>query len=250
MLAGSVEIGLSGGPDLAFIAKGAPELGIAVLANEPRGLEVYARRDAGIVSIGDLKGRKVGISAQGALSDWLMRQLVRQQGWPPNSVEIIPLGAPTAIAAALRTGQVDAMFIDLTMAAQLDKEQVGKAIVNFGDIVKDFHIQLIYASRSIIDRDPDAVRRFLAGWFDTIRWISAHEEETVAILAPLTRTDPAALAAIYAQWMPTFSKDGRFEPKALAMLAQSFVDLRLLDTAPDMTKLYTEAFLPTTRVPQ
>ena len=41
-----------------------------------------------------------------------------------------------------------------------------------------------------------------------------------------------------------FSDDGRFEPKALAVLAKSFVELKTLPTEPDMSKLYTEAFLP------
>ena len=168
MIAGSVDIGLSGGPDMAFIAKGAPELAIAALANAPRGFEVYARDGAGISSVKDLKGRKVGISAEGALSDWLMRQLARQQGWPQGSIDLIALGAPTAIAAALRTGQIDAMFIDLTLASQLDAQHVGKSIANFGDVVKDFHIEAIYATLDVIQHRPDDVRRFLAGWFDTI----------------------------------------------------------------------------------
>ena len=131
MIAGSVDIGLSGGTDLAFIAKGAPELAIAALANAPRGFEVYARGGAGIASVKDLKGHKVGISAEGALSDWLMRQLVRQQGWapPPDGITLIALGAPTAIAAALRTGQIDAMFIDLTLAAQLRSRLPGLKVL-------------------------------------------------------------------------------------------------------------------------
>ena len=41
-----------------------------------------------------------------------------------------------------------------------------------------------------------------------------------------------------------FSDDGRFDPKALDMLAKSFVELKVLPQEPDMKKLYTEAFLP------
>ena len=41
-----------------------------------------------------------------------------------------------------------------------------------------------------------------------------------------------------------FSDTGRFDPKALATLRKSYVELKLLPTEPDMTKLYTEAFLP------
>ena len=44
--------------------------------------------------------------------------------------------------------------------------------------------------------------------------------------------------------MPMFSDDGKFNPKALATLAKSYVELQLLPQEPDMAKLYTEAFLP------
>jgi len=39
--------------------------------------------------------------------------------------------------------------------------------------------------------------------------------------------------------------DGRFSATALDRLSQSFVDLKLLEQAPDMAPLYTERFLPT-----
>jgi hypothetical protein len=41
-----------------------------------------------------------------------------------------------------------------------------------------------------------------------------------------------------------FSDDGRFSPKALAVLARSFVEMKTLPSEPDMSKLYTEQFLP------
>jgi hypothetical protein len=44
--------------------------------------------------------------------------------------------------------------------------------------------------------------------------------------------------------MPTFSKDGRFDPKALAAIGQSLSDLHLVEGRPDMAKFTTAAFLP------
>ena len=44
--------------------------------------------------------------------------------------------------------------------------------------------------------------------------------------------------------MPMMSRDLRFRPKALDALARSFVELEILATAPDMTTLYNEQFLP------
>jgi hypothetical protein len=41
-----------------------------------------------------------------------------------------------------------------------------------------------------------------------------------------------------------YTNDCRFKPESLATLRQSFIDLKLLDEPPDMSKLYTEAHLP------
>ena len=96
----------------------------------------------------------------------------------------------------------------------------------------------------MIQHRPGDVRRFLAGWFDTIAWMKTHQDETTTFLAPLTHVDPVALGGIYDQMMPTSSTNGRFDSKALAVLARSLVDLGLTSEKPVMSKLYTEAFLP------
>lgn len=55
---------------------------------------------------------------------------------------------------------------------------------------------------------------------------------------------PDIESRVYDAVMPMFSDSGRFDPKAVAVLAHSFVDLKLLPAEPDMSKLYTEKFLP------
>jgi hypothetical protein len=52
------------------------------------------------------------------------------------------------------------------------------------------------------------------------------------------------LNASYDRLINNYSTDGKFNPRALAVLARSYVELKLLDQEPDMAKLYTEAFLP------
>jgi hypothetical protein len=44
--------------------------------------------------------------------------------------------------------------------------------------------------------------------------------------------------------MSEFSDTGKFDPQALAVLRRSFVEMGTLSSEPDMSKLYTEAFLP------
>ncbi len=66
----------------------------------------------------------------------------------------------------------------------------------------------------------------------------------MAVAAEVTHVPAPVVARAYDHVMPMFSDTGRFDPKAVAVLAQSFVDLKLFPTAPDMSKFYTEKFLP------
>jgi ABC-type nitrate/sulfonate/bicarbonate transport system substrate-binding protein len=96
----------------------------------------------------------------------------------------------------------------------------------------------------MVQQHPDELRRFVRGWFETVAWMRTHKPETIAIASRLSGLPEAVQAREYDEVMPTLSADGRFQPKALAALARSFVDVGTLDEMPDMTKLTTEAFLP------
>jgi hypothetical protein len=41
-----------------------------------------------------------------------------------------------------------------------------------------------------------------------------------------------------------FSRDGHFDPAAIAVVRKAMVELQLLPAEPEMAPLYTEAFLP------
>ena len=105
-------------------------------------------------------------------------------------------------------------------------------------------IHAIYASDKVVHDRPDAVRRFLKGWFETIAFMRKNKAETVRITRTVTNFPQDVEDKEYDIVMPMFSSDGRFDPAALAVIRRSFVDLHLLDTEPDLTKYYTEKFLP------
>jgi ABC-type nitrate/sulfonate/bicarbonate transport system substrate-binding protein len=103
---------------------------------------------------------------------------------------------------------------------------------------------VIFATDKAIAQRPEALRGFLAGWLETIAFMRENQRATVEIAKEVMGTDAAATDAIYAELMPMFSDTGRFDPKALAVLAKSFVEMKTLPAEPDMSKLYTEALLP------
>jgi NitT/TauT family transport system substrate-binding protein len=244
MAAGSLDIGLGSGPELALVAKGVPDKAVAAMADAPLLLALIVKKDGRINTIADLKGRRVGVSTVGSLTSWMAMQLARAQGWGANGLEVTPLGESKSQIIALSRGDVDGLITDLTTS--LSEERAGRVriLFRFGDLVKDFHLHLIYASDDFIAKHPDELRAFLRGWFETIDYMHAHKAQTVDIAKDVMGVDTDIAARSYDELMPEFNTTGRFNPRALQTLATSFVDLKLLPTAPDLSKLCTEAYLP------
>jgi ABC-type nitrate/sulfonate/bicarbonate transport system substrate-binding protein len=180
-----------------------------------------------------------------SLTQWLMRELARQKGWRADSLTYVTVGAelPNQVAA-LVTGQIDAVVSSSALGFQLAEAGRGRLLFPASDIVKDFMIHTIYASEQMARKNPDAIRRFLRGWFDAVGFMRAHRDETVLASRERTNFSIPVEEKQYDLVMPMFSDDGRFEPRALAAIQRSFVDLHLIDQEPDLTKYCTEQFLP------
>ncbi|HEY3920387.1 MAG TPA: ABC transporter substrate-binding protein [Stellaceae bacterium] len=242
--ADAIDVGIGSGPALAFVAKGNPELGIAAMANQPLLLALSVQKDGPIKTVADLKGRTISVSTAGSLTEWLVRETSRQQGWGPNGIKIAYLGSNSSQIAAIRSHNVDGFVADVALAYKLEDEGVSRFLVRFGNIVSDFHIHVIFATDKAIAQRPDDLRKFLAGWFETIAFIRQNKQVMVQKAAEIMNISPEIASRTYDDVMPMFSDTGRFNPKALAVLRQSFVQMGVLDKEPDMSKLYTEKFLP------
>jgi ABC-type nitrate/sulfonate/bicarbonate transport system substrate-binding protein len=245
--AGGLDIGLGGGPELVMIAKGATAKGIAALANEPRLFTLMVGKKSGINTPEELKGRKISVANLGSATGWLVSELSRQSGWGSDGIHRVALGATTGMIAAMRTGQTDGIITDVGTAYTLQAAGEGKVLLRFGDRLKDFHLHVIFAADDLIAKRPDAARKFLAGWFETIAFMHANKAETVRIVQSVMNVTPEIADTVYDEVLPMFSLDGRFRPKALDVLARSFVEMGVVTEKPDMTPLYTEAFLPDSR---
>jgi NitT/TauT family transport system substrate-binding protein len=244
LVADAVDIGLGGGPEMSTVAKGTPVLGVAAYAGRPDGLVLVAGANGPVKTVADLKGRKVSVSSVGSLTEWTTRELSRHEGWGPDGIDIVFLGNIAGQIAALKTQQIDAMTNDVATAARMERDGIGHTVVNFGTIIPDFIVHIIYATKKVTEERPAAVRGFLAGWFETVAWMKANKDEAVKLVAPIMHQPPEIAAKAYDAVMPVFSDTGRFEPKAVAVLSRSFVQMNLLPAEPDMSKLYTEKFLP------
>ena len=246
MTAGDVDIGLASGTDMAFVVKGVPEKAVAAMAGPPLAYGIFAGKNTGIATVQDLKGRKVAVASRNSLVFWLTRHLSDKLGWGLDGIDIVYVsGGNAANIAALRTHQVDALTNGIDVSLTMQKEGQGKLLADYGDFITTYLTHAIFASNTMIAERPDVLRRFLKAWFQTIDWMHQNKPETLKIdMGADGIADEGIASKTYDLVMPMFSRDGHFDPAALKVAAQAMVELQLLPSAPDMTPLYTEQFLP------
>ena len=244
MTADGIDIGLGSGPGLAFVVKGSAVKGIAAMADSPLTFALVVRNDDSIKTLDDLKGKKVGVSTVGSVTGWLVGETARQKGWGYDGMELTPVGDDASRVAAVKTKSIDGAVVNLAVAFNFVERGDGRVLLLFGDLLKDFHVHVIFATDKAIATRPEALRKFLAGWFETIAFMRKEKAKTIEIAGHVMGTDEPTTARIYDAMMPMFNDDGRFKPKALAVLSRSYVDMKTLPAEPDMRKLINESFLP------
>jgi len=244
MTADAIDIALGGGPTLAFEVRGAPMLGVAALADQPRTIMLVVAKDGPVKTENDLKGRTVSISTTGSLTYWLAQELSRSHGWGSDGIKLAPLGTSAAQAAALKTRQIDGVVTETSTVLRLVDEGFGRILVRFGERIPDFHVHVIFARKGFMETNPEALRGFLKGWSESVQYMRDHRDRAIDIIVRAAEVSPSIAAANYDELMPVFNRSGRFDPKALDVLARSFVEMGALAEKPDMSRLYTEAFLP------
>jgi ABC-type nitrate/sulfonate/bicarbonate transport system substrate-binding protein len=245
MIAGDIDIGVGAGVEMAYIARGTPMMAICESASAMSSFAIGVPWDSPLKSLDDLKGKKVGVSGAGSLTDWLAKQLTLKQGWGPDGIIIAPIGSnPTTSAAAFRAHLIDAYVGGTATFLRMAESQSGRILAPVSSYMGPLAAGMLFASKRVMDSHPDAVRAFVAGWVETIGFIRDHKAEAVKLAAAVTHFSEAVMAQDYDIVIGMYTKDCRFDARSLEALRQSFLDLKLLDEAPDMTKLYTEAYLP------
>jgi NitT/TauT family transport system substrate-binding protein len=245
LTSGDADVGLGAAVALGARLKGVPTIGVAAIADLPYNFTLIVPVQSRIKTVGDLRGRAVGVSTAGSLTEWLVKEVSRQQGWSSDGIKTVPLGGDEARIAALRSGGgIDADLAGLMQAVDLsDKGQV-RILVYFGDVVKNFQNLVLKASDKFIAEHPDRLERFLQGWYRTVIYMKTHPEESTKVIAAAFRADPVAVAKALPVEMKMMSEDGSFSAAGMEVVRQSLVELKILPTLPAMSDLITERFVP------
>lgn len=245
LVAGAIDISLGSPMGMAMAVKGMPAIGIAVIAGPILEFGVVVPYNSPVRTLDDLKGKTIGIATIGSITQWVALELERVKGWGLQSLKLTSIGSGAgSTEAALQTHLVDAVIANATTGMVLEREKRARLVATGADFVPHFIAHEMYATQRIIQEKPDTVRRFLAGWFEAVAYMRTHRDEAIAIARTATGLSASDEAREYDELMPGISADGRFDPRDVARIGQSYVELKILAREPDMAKLYTKSYLP------
>ena len=245
LTAGSLDIAVGAGTQMSFVVKGAPMKAVCEDTTTLPYFSVGLPYNSPIRSLDELKGKKIGVSTAGSLTDFVAQELNRTKGWGPDGVTRVMVGGGiTASTAAFRSHQIDAYIGGTTSFLAEEEKKAGRVLAPVSDFVGNMASGTIFASNHLMETNPDALRAFLVAWIETTNFILTNKDGTVKSWTKVTGFSEKIMSEEYDIVKGMFNPSCRFDPESLANLKRSFVALQLLDTEPDMSKLYTEAYLP------
>jgi len=240
----SIDVGTGSGPAMAFEIKGAPTIAIAAFAGPPGTICVATTTDSPIKTTHDLKGKAVAVSTTGSLTEWLVKRLATQEGWGPNGVKTVAVSSGAPQVAALKTHQVDGMMSSTEQGFAFEETGQGRIIVTMNKYAPIFIARVIEAQKSLVDKNSDLVNRFLKAYFATIAFIKTHKDIDVAIASKVLGSSLAVESRTYDAQVSTLLDDGRFDPAAIEVIKDSFMEMGQLTQRPTTDQLLTTRFLP------
>ena len=244
LTADGIDVGIGSGPGMAFMAKGVPAKAVAAMAGIPANMALMVGYNSPIKTVDDLRGKRIGVTTVGSLTDWIGKRIGVLKGWGPAGMTIVAIGGMEPARAAIKTNQIDGYISSLESGYTLEEAKEWRVITAATPFVDHFITHVFFVRDEVIEKRPQAVRAFLQGWFDTIAFMKANKAKTVEITAKVLDLSPTVIARAYDEEIVIFSEDGAFDGKAVAVLKQSFIEMGLLKEIPEDKVMFTTQFVP------
>ena len=110
MLAGGIDLGTATGTAVAAAVSGVDVRVVFALTDKPS-FDLIALPS--ITNVQQMRGKKIGITAFGALAEILARQIFIANKIPPEQVTFLPLGTSDVLYIALKAGTIDATMLQI-----------------------------------------------------------------------------------------------------------------------------------------
>jgi NitT/TauT family transport system substrate-binding protein len=203
----------------------------------------------------DLKGMKIGVTAPGSSTHFMVLHMMAQAGLKPDEASFLGVGAgPTAVAAAKR-GEIDALVsVDPVINLLQSENAIGKIAADTRTMEGTqavyggpYPAAVLYLSPGYAKNHPKTVQALTNALVRGLKWVASHPAEEIAKAMPeeyALGNMPLFIRSIRSS-IPMYSPDGRFSPgsaeTALKVLREFDEGVRAANI--DLKKTTTDDFL-------
>jgi len=166
MLAGGVDFGTATGTAISAAVNGADVRVVFALSDKPS-FDMLALPT--IASVQQLRGKKIGTSAVGSLTEILARQILIAHKVPPEQVTFLPLGTSDVTFLALKAGIIDATMVQIPQNF-LAVDEGFRKIASGADVYRAVQGGLTTTKATINER-PDLVMKTIRATQRALRLI-------------------------------------------------------------------------------
>ena len=155
---------------------------------------ILARKDAGIVSPLDLKGKAVGFTP-GTTSDFFLDSFLTAQGLTRQEIRPVAL-KPDEMADAMAQKKVDAIST-WNYPLTLIRRQLGANARVFFDPQIYTETFNIAAMQDYVQKNPETVKRFLRALVQAENFVTKHPEQAQDLMADAIKVDKALVREVW-----------------------------------------------------
>ncbi len=168
---------------------------IAIIQTSSLGHAILARRDRGVLTLADLKGKKIAATL-GTTSHFFLDAILITNGIDRKDVEIVDIKAQE-IPDALSRGDIDAVSTFNPFVAFAQKK-LGDRVITFHD--KDIYRYTfnVVATREFIRKNPWKVKKMLHSLLKAEEFVKKNPDESQKIVAGFSGVDIGIVRSTWA----------------------------------------------------
>ena len=236
-------------------AKNQPIVAVVLLGRFPGiVLAVLSSKAANYKGPQDLKGMKIGVTAPGSSTNFMVNYIMVQAGLKPEDASFIGVGAGPSAVAAARRGEIDAIANLDPVISALESQKLVKPVVDtrtlegtrqvYGGV---YPAAVLYTTPDFMNKNPNTVQALVNAFVRSLKWIQTHSPEEIAKAMPeeYALGDRALYVQSIKNSLPMYSPDGRFSQEGAETahkVLQAFDDA-VKNAKIDLSKTYTERFV-------
>ncbi|MBS0560928.1 MAG: ABC transporter substrate-binding protein [Proteobacteria bacterium] len=195
-------------------------------------------------SVKDLKGKKVGFTAPGSVTNMLILMALKASGMTPSDVQLVAAGGIGANLSAVVNGALDAgMTGEPTWSENQSKVQ---PVFWVKDVLPPNMMQTVtITTDDYAKSDPAKLRALLAGRAEGVAFINEHTDEAADIVAAAYHGDPALYRRVFHNFVALhYWSDGRMDYDGMNRMVEGLQIVGKQNGPVDWSKIVDTSFLP------